>query len=210
MDGSRQTPQCDGSADQALLDALSRATTAVISDSLSRLPGAVGLRPFHSHDRTMVGQALTVRTAAGDNLMIYKAIEILRPGQVIVVDGGGDVSRALVGELLVALASSRRAAGLVIDGAVRDAVALASSDLPVFARAATPRGPYRNGPGELGVPVSIGGMVVNPNDVVVGDADGVVSFPCAMGRVVVDAVRDRQQRETALLESIRDGTYRSA
>lgn len=210
MDGSRQTAQGDGSVDPALLDALSLATTAAISDSLSRLPGAVGLRPYHSHARVMVGQALTVRTAAGDNLMIYKALDILQPGQVIVVDGGADISRALFGELLAALAVSRGAAGIVIDGAVRDAVALASSDFPVFARATTPRGPYRNGPGELDVPVSIGGMVVSPNDIVVGDPDGVVSFPGAICRTVLDAVRDKQQREAALLENIRNGTYRPA
>ena len=208
MDGSGQANA--SLPDQALLEAFGRATTSIISDNLSRLPGAVGLRPFHRHGRVMVGTALTVRTAAGDSLMIYKALDILKPGQVIVVDGGGDVSRALVGEIITSIAISRQAAGFVIDGAVRDAAALALLDLPVFARAATLRGPYRNGPGDIGVPVSIGGMVVNQGDIVVGDEDGVLSFPPAIGRVLLDAVLNQQQREAELLESIKNGTYQSS
>jgi len=196
-----------GNSDRALLDAFRYTATALISDNLSRLPGAMGLRPFHALGRTMAGTALTVRTSPGDNLAVHQALDVVRPGQVIVVDGGGDTSRALIGEIMMNLALSRGAAGFVIDGAVRDAAALAVSDLPVFARAAFHRGPYKNGPGELNVPISIGGMVVNPGDIVVGDADGVVAFSYATGRDILDAVRVQQQEEAAILKSIRDGTY---
>jgi RraA family protein len=193
--------------DQALLDAFRSAATAVISDNLSRLPGAVGLRPFHTHGRVMVGTALTVRTAAGDNLTIHKALDLVGPGQVIVVDGGGDVSRALIGEIMLNIASSRGAAGFVVDGAVRDAAALAASDLPVFARTAIHRGPYKNGPGDINVPVSVGGMIVNPGDIVVGDADGVVAFPCAIAPTLLEAVRAQEKREAEIMRSIKEGTY---
>ena len=196
-----------GTPDRALLDAFRYTATALISDNLARLPGAMGLRPFHALGRNMAGTALTVRTSPGDNLAVHQALDVVRPGQVIVVDGGGDTSRALIGEIMMNLALRRGAAGFVIDGAVRDAAALAVGDLPVFARAAFHRGPYKNGPGELNVPISIGGMVVNPGDIVVGDADGVVAFPYAMGRDILDAVRVQQQEEAAILKSIRDGTY---
>lgn len=183
--------------------------TAVISDNLERLPGAIGLRPFHKGG-TMVGPAFTVRTAAGDNRAIHLALDAFRPGDVLVIDGGGDTSRALVGEIMAEIAERRGAAGLVIDGAIRDAGTLSRSNFPVFARAAIHRGPYKNGPGQMGVPVSIGGMIVQPGDIVVGDEDGVVAFPPALAEELIRAVRQQEAKEEAILQSVRDGTYKGA
>ena len=183
------------------------APTSVISDNLERLPGAVGLRPFH-RGGSMAGPAFTIRTAAGDNRAIHQALELFRPGDVLVVDGGGDTSRALIGEIIAQIAEHRGAAGFVIDGAIRDAGALARSSFPVFARAAIHRGPYKNGPGETNVPVSIGGMVVHPGDIVVGDEDGVVAFPQSRAADLLVAVREQEAKEEAILKSVRDGTYR--
>lgn len=185
------------------------AQTAIISDNLDRLPGAVGLRPFH-RGGTMAGPAFTIRTAAGDNRAIHQALELFRPGDVLVVDGGGDESRALIGEIIASIAHHRGAAGMVIDGAIRDAGALAKSDFPIFARSAIHRGPYKNGPGETNVPVSIGGMVVNPGDIVVGDEDGVVAFPPAIAADLLRAVKAQEEKEEAILKSIKDGTYKGA
>jgi len=111
----------------ALIDAFKNAPTSVISDNLSRLPGAVGLRPFHRAGK-LVGAAFTVRTRPGDNLAIHRALEMVGPGDVIVVDGGGDETRALVGEIMKTIAEHRGAAGYVIDGAIRDAAAIAAGD----------------------------------------------------------------------------------
>ena len=183
--------------------------TSIISDNLERLPGAIGLRPFHKGG-SMAGPAFTVRTAAGDNRAIHQALEAFRPGDVLVIDGGGDTSRALVGEIIAQIAESRGAAGLVIDGAIRDAGALARSDFPVFARAAIHRGPYKNGPGEMGVPVSIGGMIVHPRDIVVGDEDGVVAFSPFVADDLIRAAREQEAKEEAILRSVRDGTYKGA
>lgn len=185
------------------------APTAIISDNLDRLPGAVGLRPFH-RGGSMAGVAFTIRTAAGDNRVIHQALELFQPGDVLVVDGGGDVSRALVGEIMSLIAEVRGAAGLVIDGAVRDASVLAGSDFPVFARAAIHRGPYKNGPGEINVPVAIGGMIVHPGDIVVGDADGVVAFSPSVAGDLLKAVKAQSEKEETILQSIRDGTYKGA
>src|ERR1700712_3110834 len=158
-----------------LLEAFRAAPTSVISDNLDRLAGSVGLRPFHRGGR-MVGVAFTVRTRPGDNLAIHKGLELVGPGGVIVVDGGGDEGRALVGEIMKNIAEHRRAAGYVIDGAIRDVAAFAASDFPCFARSVIHRGPYKSGPGELNVPVSIGGAVISPGDIVVGEGDGGVAF----------------------------------
>ena len=192
-----------------LIEAFRGASTSIISDNLARLPGAGGLRPFHKGG-PLVGVAVSVRTRPGDNLAIHMALELVGPGDVIVVDGGGDESRALIGEIMLNIAKYRGAAGYVIDGAVRDAGALAESDFPIYARAAIHRGPYKSGPGEINVPVSIGGSVIMPGDFVVGDEDGVVAFPQAIAPSLLEAVRAQIKREAAILLSIREGRYQGS
>ena len=196
-------------ADPALIEAYRTAATAIISDNMERMPGATGLRPFH-RGGTMVGTAITVRTREGDNLFIHKALDLLQPGHVLVVDGGGDVSRALVGEIMATIAQHRGAAGMVLDGAVRDVDALRQSDFPVFARAAIHRCPFKNGPGAINVPVTVGGMLVHPGDIVVGDGDGVVAFPQAVASELLAAVRAQEAKEADILQSIREGRYTGA
>lgn len=193
----------------AMIEAFRTAPTSVISDNLSRLPAAQGLRPFHRGGK-LVGPAFTVRTRPGDNLAIHHALAIVGPGDVIVVDGGGDESRALVGEIMKAIAESRGAAGYAIDGAIRDSAAFAASDFPCFARAAIHRGPYKNGPGEINVPVCIGGSIIAPGDIVVGDEDGIVAFPQAAAPALLEAVKAQISREEETLVAIREGRYQGA
>src|SRR5690606_4448023 len=172
----------------SLVEAFKSSSTANISDNLDRLPGAIGIRPFHDVREAMVGPALTVRVAAGDNLSIHKALDLVKPGDVVVVDGDGDISRALVGEIMMTIAQVRGAAGFVINGAIRDLDAFKQSGFPCFARAAIHRGPFKNGPGEIHAKVSIGGLIVEPGDIVVGDDDGVVAFPQAIAADLLKAV----------------------
>jgi len=192
-----------------LLEAFRDAPTSIISDNLDRLPGAVGLRPFHRGGQ-LLGVAFTVKTRPGDNLAIHQALELVGPGDVIVVDGGGDESRALIGEIMLNIARHRGAAGYVIDGAIRDADALAASDFPVFARAAIHRGPYKSGPGAINVPVAIGGTVISPGDIVAGDGDGVVSFPQAIAAELRGKVAAQIAREAQTLIDIREGRYKGS
>jgi len=196
-------------ASDADLDFFRSAPTSIISDNLQRMSGAVGLVPFH-HKGKLVGRALTVRTRSGDNLAIHQALELVTPGDVVVVDGGGDTTRALVGEIMATIAKTRGATGFVIDGAIRDAGAFAESDFPCFARAAIHRGPYKNGPGEINVPVSVGGCLISPGDVVVGDEDGVVSFPASIIPTLVEGVKAQMAREAETMSSILAGTYKGA
>lgn len=190
----------------AMLEAFRGVATAMVSDNMSRLPGAVGLRPYHRAGQ-LIGRALTVKTRAGDNLAIHQAMEVLQPGDVVVVDGGGDISRALIGELMVEIALSRGCVGFVIDGAIRDVGTISKLDFPCYARDVTHRGPYKTGPGEINVAVTVGGMVVSPGDIVLGDEDGVVAFPPHQAEGILKAVRAQEARETAMLVSIRGGYY---
>lgn len=192
--------------DANLRDSFMAAATAVISDNLARLPGPVGLQRFHNGAK-LVGTALTVRTRSGDNLAIHRALNMADRGHVIVVDGGGDTSRALVGEIMKEIAEHAGVLGFVIDGAVRDVGAFAKSDFACYARNAIHRGPYKNGPGELNIPVSIGGCVICPGDVVVGDEDGIVTFPQQVARSVLEAVRCQKEREAELIRMVREGRY---
>ena len=196
--------------DSNLIEAFRAAPTSVISDNLDRLTGAVGLRPFHRGNARMVGTAFTVRTRPGDNLAIHKALELVGPGDVIVVDGGGDDSRALVGEIMKTIAEHRGAAVYVIDGAIRDVGAFESSEFPCFARSVIHRGPYKNGPGAINVPVSVGGAVFSPGDIVVGDEDGVVAFPPSIATDLLQAVQAQIEREEQTLQAIREGRYQGS
>jgi regulator of RNase E activity RraA len=129
----------------------------------------------------------------------------MQPGHVLVVDGGGDVANALVGELILQYAMQRGCVGFVIDGAIRDSAAFRELDFPCYARGVSHRGPYKNGPGAINVTVSIGGHVVNPGDMVVGDEDGVVSFPIADAPRLLEAAAASAAKEAAIREEIATG-----
>ena len=195
--------------DTTLAAALHPIVTPHLSDNLQRLAGVVGFQRYHRH-RKMVGRAFTVKTRPGDNLLIYKALMDLTPGQVLVVDGGGDLNNALVGELIMLYAIQRGCNGFVIDGAVRDVAAFAAADFPCYARGAIHRGPYKNGPGQLQVPVSIGGQVIHPGDWVVGDEDGVVSFADSDAERLLQAVAVTAANEDAVKAEIANGQREQA
>lgn len=187
-----------------LVDAFTNVVTPHLSDNLGRLAGITALRRFH-RGRKLVGTAFTVKTRPGDNLPIYHAMPLLQPGHVLVIDGGGDVNNALVGELILTYLLQRGCVGVVIDGAVRDTAAFLQADFPCYARDASHRGPYKNGPGALNVPVAIAGQVVNPGDIVVGDEDGVVTFPQADAERLLEAARRSAAKEEAIRAEILTG-----
>ncbi len=192
--------------DRNLIDGLRGIPTPIISDNMGRLyAGGAVLRPHHD-GTPMIGVALTVRTRPGDNLMVHKAIDIAEPGDVIVVDAGGELTNSLIGEIMLGLARRNGVAGFVIDGAIRDSEALAASSLGVFARGVSHRGPYKDGPGEINVPVSVGGQPVSPGDIVIGDADGVLAISREDAIGVAELARAQVRREVDILASIENGT----
>ena len=189
----------------ALLKQFKNVVVAHLSDNMGRLQGAIDLLPMHKGGQ-MLGVALTVRVPPGDNLMVHKAIDIAQPGDVIVVDAGGEVTTAIIGEIMTTLAAKRKVAGMVIDGAVRDSGALAKNAFPVYARGVSHRGPYKDGPGEINVPISVGGMVVNPGDIIVGDEDGFVAIPQADAPALIALAWKKAKEEDATLKAIAKGT----
>ncbi|MEE2040842.1 RraA family protein [Nocardiopsis sp. CT-R113] len=143
----------------------------------------------------VVGPAFTVMTAGGDNKYIHEAIDTAQPGDVLVIDGQAATHRALLGDLMARRAQARGLAGFVVDGAIRDAADLEELAFPTWARAVTPAGPYRNGPGHLQVPVSVGRVVVNPGDVIVGDDDGVAVIQRHRLEEIVAAAEEKAASE---------------
>ncbi len=181
-------------------------STPLISDNLNRIYGSTAhLRPLH-RGAQLLGVALTVKTRPGDNLMVHKALDLAQAGDVIVVDAGGDVTNAIVGEIMMTLAMHKGLRGFVVDGAIRDVRAFAEADFPVYARGVTHRGPYKDGPGEINVPVSVCGMTVVPGSIIVGDADGVVAIPPDAAESVLRAAVSQRQREQAILSDVVSGT----
>ena len=178
---------------------------ANISDSMSRMTaGGARLRPMHGGG-ALAGPALTVKTRPGDNLMIHKALDIAEPGDVIVVDGGGDLTNALIGEMMTSHAQKRGVAGMVLNGSIRDYDTIHAGTFPVFAAGVTHRGPYKDGPGEINVAIAIDGMVIEPGDLIVGDGDGFLCIPFAQTEEVYKAAKAKNDAENKQIVAIREG-----
>jgi len=179
---------------------------ANVSDSMSRMvAGGPRLRPMHAGGG-MAGAALTVKLRPGDNLMLHKALDMAEPGDVIVADAGGDLTTAIMGDLMLNHAIRRGVGGIVINGAIRDADSIRALDLPVYAAGVTHRGPYKDGPGEINVPVALDGMVVEPGDLMLGDADGVLAVPRLAAAEVLAAAEAKQAAEGREMAAIRAGS----
>lgn len=189
-------------SDRSLVEAFAKIPSAIISDNLNRMVAAgPSVRPMHKGG-TLAGTALTVKTRPGDNLMIHKAADIAQPGDVIVVDAGGDLTNALIGELIISHARSRGVVGFVVNGAVRDMDVIAVDDYPVYGAGVSHRGPYKDGPGEVNVPIALDGMVIAPGDIVIGDLDGVVCIPREEAESVLAASRAQQEKEAGIQAAI--------
>ena len=178
---------------------------ANISDCMWRMTaGGPSLRPMHASGR-LGGPALTVKTRPGDNLMIHKAISLAQPGDVIVVDGGGDLTNSLIGELMVSHSIKRGIAGFVINGSIRDSDFIGAGRFPVYAAGVSHRGPYKDGPGEINVPIAIDGMVIQPGDLIVGDADGFLCIPYDDIDAVYRAASEKVALERKTMAAIAEG-----
>ena len=172
---------------------------ANVSDVMNRMTaGGPLLRPYHKGG-PMCGVALTVKTRPGDNLMVHKVLKMAAAGDVIVVDAGGDVTNAIIGELMLSYAVAKQVAGVVVNGAIRDVAWIRANNFPVYAAGVTHRGPYKDGPGEINIPLSVDGMIIAPGDLVIGDDDGILCVPAANAREIYEAAEAKRQAEEKIL-----------
>ena len=182
---------------------------ANIADNMNRLYCVdTAIRPMNK--RPVLGCAFTVKVSAGDNLMIHKALHMAKPGDIIVVDGCGYLQRSLMGEIMFTQMKVLGLGGLIVDGAIRDVDCLENFDMPVYARGVTPRGPYKHGYGEVNVPVCIGGQVVMPGDIIVGDMDGIVVIRPEDAFEIADLGKKHNQKEEAIFADLKKGVMDTA
>ncbi len=191
-----------------LVEAYKALPAPIVADCMNRLCAmspAIRLvsKPL---PRSMAGPALTVKARPGDNLLLQKALNMCQEGDVVVVSNAGDVSQALLGENMVGYLQYKKAGGLVVDGPVRDIAALKHSDMPIYARGTTPGGPFKEGPGEVNVPIACGNIHVNPGDIVLGDEDGVIVIPLREAAGLLDAAIRFYANDQAKGKASRDGT----
>jgi RraA family protein len=181
---------------------------AILADVAGRRGTLHGRVKPLSPQMKVAGPAITVEVRPGDNLAIHAALAIAQPGDVLVVDGKGDISCALLGEIMATQAEASGIAGIIIDGAVRDADALAQGSYPVFAAGLNPSGPTKSIPGRVNHPVSVAGASIEPGDLVVGDADGVVVIAKQDVERIIALAAKKLDAETRRIAGIKQGDLR--
>jgi len=175
-----------------------------IDDCMDRTGAIDGdIRPVGMGKGQLLGTAFPLRVPAGDNLMFHAAMDMAEPGDVFVIDADGATDRAIFGELMASYCKVLGVKGIIVDGAIRDCAGLAGmKDFMVYAKGVTPDGPYKNGPGEIGYPVVIGGKIVNPGDIIVGDDDGVVVIDPKDAVELAAKARKVIEKETKMMDEI--------
>ena len=186
-----------------LIEAFAGIPVANIDDNMGRIAAVdASIFPLNPQAK-LLGTAFTINAPAGDNLLFHKALDMAEPGDVLVLANKGSMSRSLCGEIMSTYAKSRGLAGIIIDGCVRDSYALRTMDFPVFAKGITPNGPYKNGPGEMNFPVSFAGIIINPGDIIIGDADGLLVIHPEDAEALAKKARAYHASEEKQLEGIK-------
>ena len=178
--------------------------TTCISDALNGMNNLdPSIKPLQDSYK-VAGRAFTVKIPAGDNTMVLKAIKEASPGDVLVVDAKGESYRAVAGDFVVSLAQKLGIAGIIVDGVIRDLIGVRSLNFPVFSKGTTVAASFKNGAGEINVPISCGGVSITPGDIIIGDADGVVVIPQADAEKVLEKalakLKKDEQREASALQ----------
>ena len=178
-----------------------------VSDMLNRMYTMCAEIRNLVNDKPLVGPACTVKVFPGDNLMVHKALDVARPGDVVVIDTSGSQRNAVLGDMIANKAKHRGIAGFIIDGLIRDLTGVIETGLPVYARGVTPFGPLHRGPGELNYSVSCGGVVVNPGDVIVADASGVTVVRKEFAEPLALRLCAHKQRMDQYVKDVKQGIF---
>jgi RraA family protein len=192
--------------ERTLIEGFRGIPVANIADNMGRISCMdSGMKPFN--EVPLLGPAFTVHAAAGDNLMFHKALDMAEKGDIIVVNGEGNMDHSLCGEIIFRYAIKRGIGGIVVDGCIRDAYSLKKLNLPVYARGVNPKGPYKNGPGEINVTVCCGGQVVFPGDIICGDEDGIVVIRPHDAKELLEKAIQHNKKEVIAFKEIEAGTF---
>jgi regulator of RNase E activity RraA len=178
---------------------------AILADVAGRRGAMHGRIKALRPNMKVAGTAFTVEVRPGDNLMIHAAMAMAKPGDVLVIDGKGDQTAALMGTIMMTACKKLGIAGVVIDGAARDSLEIEEMDFPVFSVGTNPNGPTKMAPGRIGHPVSVGGVMVHAGDFVIGDADGVVVVEREKIEELLPAAAKKVKDEAARIEAIKGG-----
>lgn len=181
--------------------------TPDVSDTLNRMYAMCCDIHNLANESSVFGPAVTVKVFPGDNLMVHKALDLIRPGDVIVVDASGTHNNAVIGDLVASKAKHRGAAGFVIDGLIRDLPEVKKVGLPVFARGVSPIGPLHRGPGEINFPISCGGIVVMPGDIIAADESGVVVVRQDFAAAVLAQLQAKKASLQSYVEAVKRGEF---
>lgn len=187
------------------IDAFKEITAATAHEAFGRR-GAVdsAIKPIYPGLRVL-GSALTVKTPAGDNLTIHAALQLAKPGDVLVIDAGDYTEQGSFGDVMATAALSQGIAGLVTNGGVRDAERIRKLGFPIFSRSISIKGTVKETFGEVNHPISFGGVTIHPGDLIIGDDDGIVAIPRDEIDDVLQASRSRDEKEVKLRAQIQQG-----
>lgn len=195
--------------DKELVEQLKDLPVATLDDCMNRMAAMdSGLHPY-TKKKTVVGPAFTIKVPYGDNLMMHKSVEMIKEGDVLVIQCENSMNRAIFGDLLVNDFIVKKAAGIVVDGSIRDSKDIGEIEkIAVYAKGTSPNGPFKNGPGEINTPVTVGGQIVRPGDIICGDMDGLVVIPVEFAAQVAEETRQKMKEEEHVLEMIYAGTFK--
>lgn len=191
-------------ADREVVEGFVGVPASIVSDCLDRM-NVIDPAIRRLHGKPFAGSAFTVEEIEAGNLMSHLALAAVQPGDVLVIDAKAVTTRACWGGLQTLSAKTKGVAAIIVDGAIRDADEVVEFDVPVYCRAVSPAGPHKGWGGRVNSPIACGGQVVNPGDVIVGDADGLAVVPRAMASRTLEAAREKLKLEEAWFERVRAG-----
>jgi len=190
---------------------LARFETPDVSDMLNRLYAVDSeIRSLTNPKHRICGPVCTVKVFPGDNLMVHKVLDIAKPGDIVAIDASGSKMNAVIGDIICTKARHRGIQAFIVDGLIRDLPQIQELDFPVFARGETPIGPLHRGPGEINYPIALGGIVVNPGDVIVADAAGIVAAPQDIVAELIRRLKVHEAGSREYIDAVQQGEFSNA
>lgn len=188
-----------------LLEEFSKMQAATLHEVMGKKGAMLSdIRPAWS-GTFVCGSALTVQSRPGDNLMLHKAVSMAKPGDILIVTVDGYLEAGIWGEIITVAAMEKGIVGIVTDGSVRDTMPIKELGFAMFSRGISMKGTTKQNPGKINNPITLGGVVVNPGDIVLGDNDGVVVVPLKIVREVLEAAKNKEKAESDVMNKIREG-----